>query len=93
VATAIDPAQSSAESRVAGDGDEHASAPPAAVLPRDAAAADPVEVALAKALEEASGARRWDVVARLAGELEARRLARLGNVVPLTGATRLGRRV
>jgi hypothetical protein len=37
---------------------------------------DPVETALAKALERASVAERWDIVAQLAKELEARRLAR-----------------
>jgi hypothetical protein len=52
-------------------------------LPRQAAASDPVEAALAKALEEAATAKRWDVVAHIAGELEARRLARAGNVVPI----------
>ncbi|MGC4091389.1 MAG: hypothetical protein QM756_26625 [Polyangiaceae bacterium] len=38
---------------------------------------DPVEAALATALTQASAAQQWDVVARLAGELEARRKARL----------------
>jgi hypothetical protein len=41
---------------------------------------DPVEAALAKALEGAAAAGRFDVVAQLAKELEARRLARMGNV-------------
>lgn len=36
---------------------------------------DAVETALAKALESATAAQRWDVVAQLARELEARRLA------------------
>jgi hypothetical protein len=36
---------------------------------------DPVEAALAKALERATGVGRWDVVAQLAGELQARRTA------------------
>jgi hypothetical protein len=53
------------------------------VLPRSAAALDPVETALTKALTEASAAGRFDVVAQLAKELEARRLARAGNVVSL----------
>jgi hypothetical protein len=44
---------------------------------------DDIEQALAKALSEASTAARWDVVAQLAKELEARRLARAGNVVSL----------
>jgi hypothetical protein len=51
------------------------------VLPRSAAASDPVEAALAKALSEASAAGRFDVVAQLARELEARRLARSGNIL------------
>jgi hypothetical protein len=51
--------------------------------PGEGAAKDPVEVALAKALTEASAAGRFDVVAQLAKELEARRLARLPNVVAL----------
>jgi hypothetical protein len=45
--------------------------------------ADPVEAALATALEGATAAGRWDVVAQLARELEARRLARVANVVTL----------
>src|SRR5688572_30237296 len=45
---------------------------------------DPVEMALASALEGATSAQRWDVVAQLAKELEARRLSREPNVVPLT---------
>ena len=49
---------------------------------------DAVEAALAEALTKAAAAGRYDVVAKLARELEARRLARLerpadGNVVPL----------
>jgi hypothetical protein len=44
---------------------------------------DPVEAALARALDRASEAGRFDVVAQLARELEARRLARSGNVVRL----------
>jgi hypothetical protein len=44
---------------------------------------DAVEAALAKALEGATSAGRWDVVAQLARELEARRLTRSGNVVAL----------
>jgi hypothetical protein len=42
-----------------------------------------VEDALARALSLAAAGQRWDVVAQLARELEARRLARAGNVVPL----------
>jgi hypothetical protein len=39
-----------------------------------------VEAALAKAIEAAATAGRFDVVAQLARELEARRLAGMGNV-------------
>jgi hypothetical protein len=39
-----------------------------------------VEAALAKALEQAAAAGRFDIVALLAGELQARRLARAGVV-------------
>jgi hypothetical protein len=51
-------------------------APLFGVLPRGAAASevDPVDVALARALAEASTAGRFDVVLQLAKELEARRL-------------------
>jgi len=58
-----------------------------AARPRSAAASDPVEAALAKALTEASEAGRFDVVALLAGELRARRLAR-GSVVTLDARRR-----
>jgi hypothetical protein len=53
-------------------------APLFGVLPRGAAASevDPVDVALAQALAEASTAGRFDVVLQLAKELEARRLER-----------------
>ena len=60
------------------------------LLPRSAAASDPVESALAAALTSAATAGRFDVVAQLARELEARRLAREPNVIDL-GAKR-GRR-
>jgi hypothetical protein len=46
---------------------------------------DAVEEALAGALARAAEAGRFDVVAQLAKELEARRLARAGNVVLLRG--------
>jgi hypothetical protein len=49
---------------------------------------DAVEAALAGALKGATDAGRWDVVAQLARELEARRTARAGNVVPLDGRAR-----
>jgi hypothetical protein len=41
---------------------------------------DAVEAALAKAIEAAAAAGRFDVVAQLARELEAHRLAGMGNV-------------
>jgi hypothetical protein len=44
---------------------------------------DEVEAALARALDAAATAGRFDVVAQLARELEARRLAAAGNVVSL----------
>lgn len=60
-------------------------------LPRPAAAStDPVESALAAALTGATEAGRWDVVAQLAGELQARRSARAGNVVALKSRQRGG---
>ena len=56
-----------------------------------AAPRDPVEVALSHALYLAAEAGRFDVVAQLAKELEARRLFRAGNVVALdTNARQLG---
>ncbi len=45
--------------------------------------ADAVEAALAGALEEASKAGKWDVVAQLGQELAARRSARASNIVPI----------
>lgn len=50
------------------------------------ASTDALENALAVALERASAAGRWDVVAQLARELEARRLAGSPSVVVLEGA-------
>jgi hypothetical protein len=47
-----------------------------------------VETALSKALDAAATAGRFDVVAQLAKELEARRLARSGNIVALDPAKR-----
>jgi hypothetical protein len=44
---------------------------------------DPVEAALAKALEAATDAKRWDIVGRLAGELEARRSSTSHPVISL----------
>jgi hypothetical protein len=51
---------------------------------------DGVETALASALAAAAAAGRFDVVAQLARELEARRHARAGNVVLLDDARRKG---
>jgi hypothetical protein len=51
---------------------------------------DVVETALAKALAQAAAAGRFDVVAQLARELEARRQARAGNVVRLDTARHKG---
>jgi hypothetical protein len=52
-------------------------------------AVDPVEDALARAIEGAVTASRWDVVAQLARELEARRTARTGaKVVPFDATKR-----
>jgi len=45
-----------------------------------------VEAGLVRALEGGAAAQRWDVVAQLAKELEARRLASAGNVVALDRA-------
>jgi len=64
-------------SKVAADGDA-------------AAEVDPVEAALAGALTSAAAAGRFDVVAQLARELEARRLAGTSNVVRI-GSKRQGR--
>lgn len=53
-------------------------APSFGVLPRGAASGevDPVDMALARALADASTAGRFDLVLQLAKELEARRLER-----------------
>jgi len=48
------------------------------------AVGDAVEASLAKAIGEASAVGRFDVVAQLAKELEARRLAHAGSVVALS---------
>jgi hypothetical protein len=76
----------------AGLDSEHTATPAARddLLPRSATASDsdPVEVALATALTEASAAGRFDVVAQLAKELEARRVGRPTNVVPLNRGRR-----
>jgi hypothetical protein len=56
---------------------------------REVSASVSVEDILGAALLRASEAGRWDVVAQLAKELEARRLAAAGNVVALNGAKRV----
>jgi hypothetical protein len=52
------------------------------------AAGGRVEAALGHAISRAAEAGRFDVVAQLARELEARRLAPSGNVVALDAAKR-----
>jgi hypothetical protein len=75
--------------RVVSNGDTHATSADDALneapLDRVLDHGDPVqaetvdvEAALAKAIGEAAAAGRFDVVALLAGELQARRLARVG---------------
>jgi hypothetical protein len=49
---------------------------------------DGVEQALADALARAAGAGEWGLVAQLAKELEARRLARMSNVLLLDASAR-----
>jgi hypothetical protein len=51
-----------------------------------------VEAALGGALTIAAEAGRFDVVAQLAKEMEARRLSRAGNVVPIGGERAKSRR-
>jgi hypothetical protein len=51
---------------------------------------DAIELALSEALSEATRAQRWDVVAQLADELRARRLAKSANVISIEGARRNG---
>ncbi len=53
--------------------------------------ADAVEVALARAIEGATAAREWAVVAQLAGELEARRRARAEVASLIDARARRGR--
>jgi hypothetical protein len=50
---------------------------------------DVVEPALARALVLAAEAQRWDVVAQIATELQARRQARGGLTAPLRGTVAL----
>jgi hypothetical protein len=60
----------------------HSTSPDPSAFPRT----DAVEVALADALSLAARAGRFDVVAQLAKELEARRQTRPGNVLPFPRA-------
>jgi hypothetical protein len=53
---------------------------------------DAVEAALASALEKATSAERWDLVAQLASELQARRTVRNApNVIQLSSKGKEGR--
>ena len=54
--------------------------PAAGAMVGNESGSDAVEVALGDALTKAAAAAQWDVVARLAAELEARRKARSGTV-------------
>ena len=63
--------------------DERDTLPHGSQPPPSSVYVDPVESALVRALEAAAVGGRFDVVAQLAKELEARRLARSGNVVAL----------
>jgi hypothetical protein len=66
--------------------------PKPAMANRVANEADVVEAALSAALTAAATAGRFDVVAQLAKELEARRLARAAtNVIAIDRSTRGGR--
>jgi hypothetical protein len=65
-----------------GAGDATAREGSASLTASAAPLVDPVEVALADALSQAAAGGRFDVVAQLAKELEARRLARARNVLP-----------
>ena len=51
---------------------------------------DAIELALSEALRKATQAHRWDVVTQIADELQARRLAKSINVVPLHSGARNG---
>jgi hypothetical protein len=44
---------------------------------------DVIETSLARAIDKATDAGRFDVVAQLCRELEARRMARAGNVISI----------
>jgi hypothetical protein len=63
-----------------------------AVCNDDEPAVDAVQDALARALEGATAAGKWDVVSQLARELEARRLAGDGGKVVQLDARRRGGR-
>ena len=89
--TGIESAETSTPSVVQGTEKQAAVATKAAPKqPAVSVSAVDVEEALAGALTAASAAGQWDVVAQLAKELEARRLARSGNVVALVAKARRG---
>jgi len=80
-----------AKRRIAARGEGQAAIDnPATVGPRSdcGVTIDAVEEALATALAEASAGGRWDVVAQLARELEARRSAREAPNVVILGNER-----
>jgi hypothetical protein len=68
------------------------SASAASSLDRPRSMGDDVEAALAKGLAQAAAPGRFDVVAQIARDLEARRLARAGNVVRLDDRERKRKR-
>jgi hypothetical protein len=65
------------DSRTIAEASEPGRGPGSATVPSDALVGT-VESALAEALSQASREGRWELVAQLAGELEARRRAREG---------------
>jgi hypothetical protein len=76
------------ETQKAGRPPQHGDASKSASGQGVASGDNPVEEALVKAIGEASAAGRWDVVAQLARELEARRSAR-ADVIDLAARRRL----
>jgi len=71
-------------------GEEQASGGEAAPAAGVVGQSSGIEDALAAALVGATQAQRWDVVAQLAKEIEARRLARDPKVVPIDSARTKG---
>jgi hypothetical protein len=81
------------EKSSASDDATEAEMPPSGTARGNAGAIDAVELALAESLEKATAACEWGLVAQLARELEARRLARAGaNVIDLGAAGARARR-